>query len=132
MSKAAPVSQAAVRESQKVLEEKTQIPDGPNVAPSPLEHLAAQGVLPEPEDLKSGSSSTRTAGPSGAPGTADTAGTPDTKLPPAESSAGDELVEAISPAEQGLVEEQLAHDSAAARQTSPPSSAPKPGDASDS
>lgn len=34
-----------MRKSAQVLAEKTTIPDGPNVAPSPLEHLAAQGVV---------------------------------------------------------------------------------------
>lgn len=120
------MSQAAVRESQKVLEEKIQIPDGPNVAPSPLEHLAAQGVVPELADSKGGPSSARMAGPSDAPDAP-----ANTTLPPTQSSAGVEPVEPVDPAEQDLVDEQLARDSATAKQTSPPSSAPRPSDAPD-
>jgi hypothetical protein len=124
------VSQAVVRESQKVLEEKIQIPDGPNVAPSPLEHLAAQGVVPERADSKGGPSSARMAGSFGASDASDASDAPaNNTLPPAQSSAGVEPVEPVDPAEQDLVDEQLAHDSVTARQTSPPSSAPRPSDA---
>ena len=125
--KAVPVSQAVVRESQKVLGEKIQIPDGPNVAPSPLEHLAAQGVVPELADSKGGPSSARMAGSFGASDASDAPA--NTTLPPAPSSAGVEPVEPVDPAEQDLVDEQLARDSATAKQTSPPSSAPWPSDA---
>ena len=37
-----------MQESAQVLAEKTNIPDGPNVAPSPKEHLAAQGIVKPP------------------------------------------------------------------------------------
>ena len=47
----APTNQDAVRDSEKLLEANTaSIPDGPNVAPSPVEHLAAQGKLPTLSD----------------------------------------------------------------------------------
>ena len=34
-----------MEQSAQVLAEKTELPDGPNVAPSPREHLAAQGIV---------------------------------------------------------------------------------------
>lgn len=37
-----------IQESAQVLTEKTDIPDGPNVGPSPMEHLAAQGIVQPP------------------------------------------------------------------------------------
>lgn len=37
-----------IQESAQVVSEKTDIPDGPNVAPSPQEHLAAQGIVQAP------------------------------------------------------------------------------------
>lgn len=46
MSQQPPQDQTVVRESAKVLDRTTDLPDGPNVGPSPLEHLAAQGALP--------------------------------------------------------------------------------------
>ena len=37
-----------MQESAQVLAGKIDIPDGPNVAPSPQEHLAAQGIVKPP------------------------------------------------------------------------------------
>ena len=37
-----------MEESAQVLADKITIPDGPNVAPSPGEHLAAQGIVQPP------------------------------------------------------------------------------------
>ncbi len=34
---------AEIQESQQLLSDQANIPDGPNVAPSPFEHLAARG-----------------------------------------------------------------------------------------
>lgn len=114
-----PASQAVVRESEKVLAEKTSIPDGPNVAPSPLEHLAAQGVIPTPANA-SRDASTPVAGTAEASGTAPTT---------THSSAGDDPVEPVNPAEQALVDEQLARDSALAERAKAPSSDNGPGGA---
>ena len=110
-------SQAVVRESEKLLAHQASIPDGPNVAPSPLEHLAAQGQVTGPEGAKSGAtpSGTGTVTPPGAP-------RPSSELPPAESSAGDAPVEPVDPAEQALVDEQLGRDREAAQHTQAPSS----------
>ena len=94
-------SQAVVRESEKLLAHQASIPDGPNVAPSPLEHLAAQGQV--------------TVTPTGAP-------RPSSGLPPAESSAGDAPVEPVDPVEQALVDEQLGRDREVAQHTKAPSS----------
>ena len=114
-----PASQAVVRESEKVLAEKTSIPDGPNVAPSPLEHLAAQGVVSTPANA-SDDASTPVAGPSEA------SGSPMARPP---SSAGDDPVEPVNPAEQALVDEQLARDSALAERAKAPASNSGPGGA---
>lgn len=104
-SSSAASGQDAVRASEKLIADATSIPDGPNVAPSPLEHLAAQGKV-------------------AAPAPSNTAGTARTGV---ESSAGKEPVEPVAPSEQPLVDEQLARDSAASEKTSPPPSDAKPG-----
>ena len=109
----AATNQDAVRDSEKLLEANTaSIPDGPNVAPSPVEHLAAQGKLPS---LSDGPNASNTSGPS------------DTALPPAEHSAGKAPVEPVAPAEQDLVDEQRARDSADTQKTNPPPSGAKRG-----
>jgi hypothetical protein len=36
----------AVKKSAQLIEEKTALPDGPNVGPSPYEHRVAQGEMP--------------------------------------------------------------------------------------
>lgn len=59
-------NKTVMQESAKVLSEKIDIPDGPNVAPSPFEHLAAQGDLtaaqPVPDAVGSGATPSTTAG----------------------------------------------------------------------
>lgn len=103
--------QAAVRESAKVLAETIDIPDGPNVAPSPLEHLAAQGTVVEPPGAEGGNPPIER--------TDDDADAP-------KSSHGNDPKERVSPAEQGLVDEQRRRDSEASRQERPASSEVQP------
>lgn len=37
-----------MQESAQIVAQKTDIPDGPNVGPSPQEHLAAKGIVKPP------------------------------------------------------------------------------------
>ncbi|MCD2512534.1 hypothetical protein [Comamonas endophytica] len=39
-----------MQESARVVDEKSDIPDGPNVGPSPQEHLAAKGIVKPPAE----------------------------------------------------------------------------------
>lgn len=83
-------------------------PEGPNVGPSPLEHLAAQGVTVEPGGISGRDS--RPAAKDGTP------------APPAPGHV------ATSPAEQELVDEQRARDRDDAAKASPPAAGGTPTD----
>lgn len=91
----APAAGTGVAQANEALADRAGLPDGPNVAPSPREHLAAQGQLPP---------SMPQAGPD--------AGVPQPAPP-------DDDLPGTSPEEQELVDEQQARDREASRKVDP-------------
>lgn len=90
---------AGVEQANEAVADQAGVPDGPNVGPSPREHLAAQGKA-EPEQRRASGG-----------GAADT-GTDD----PARAATAE-----VSPEEQELVDEQAQRDREASKKADPSS-----------
>lgn len=56
-----------MEQSAEVLAQNIDIPDGPNVAPSPQEHLAAQGIVPPAVHSAAGHAAINASPAAGAP-----------------------------------------------------------------
>ena len=92
-------STTGVEQANKAVADQAGVPDGPNVGPSPKEHLAAQGKVDAAQRPPSGA---------GAAGT----GARDTSTAAAPEA---------SPEEQELVDEQIQRDREASRKADPSS-----------